>query len=182
VIEIVPGQILTGRSVQPVAREGDLAVADPERDLLKIAVLDRYSGSGRVGAGFVHGLGLRHGAVASSVAHDSHNIIVAGADDADMQAAVAAVAETGGGLAVVDGGRLRARLPLPIAGLMSDQPLETVANQLDVLGQAARELGCRLPDPFMTLSFLALPVIPQLKITDRGLIDVETFAPIPLFV
>lgn len=182
VIEIVPGQILTGRSVQPVARNGNLAVADPERDLLKIAVIDRHSGSGRMGAGFVRGLGLRHGAVASSVAHDTHNVIVAGADDADMQAAVAAVAETGGGLAVVDGGRLRARLPLPIAGLMSDQPLKTVANQLDVLGQAARELGCRLPDPFMTLSFLALPVIPQLKITDRGLIDVETFAPIPLFV
>jgi len=134
-----------------------------------------------VGLGFVKGFGLRKGAIASSVAHDSHNIAVVGANDADMRAAVKAVAEMGGGQVVVADGQVKARLPLPIAGLMSDQPLEEVRDRIEALTTAARELGCALPDPLITMSFLALPVIPSLRLTDKGLVDVEQFAIVPLF-
>ena len=182
VIEIVPGQIIT-RSVVARARiENGLAVSDPGRDLLKIAVVDRHSGTGRTAAAFVKGLGLKQGAIASSVAHDSHNIIVAGVGDSDMSAAVERVVKMAGGLAVVAEGRLLAELALPIAGLMSEAPLAEVAAHLDRLTAAARSLGSPLNDPFMTLSFLALPVIPALKLTDRGLVDVEKFEIVPVFV
>ena len=128
------------------------------------------------------GLGLKRGAIASSVAHDSHNIIVAGVSNSGMQAAVAAVVEMGGGLAAVGDGKVMASLPLPVAGLMSDQPVETVRQQLDRVIAAAKDLGAVLPDPFMTLGFLALPVIPDLKLTDKGLVDVTRFEVVPLFV
>ena len=147
-----------------------------------MAVVDRYSGKTRTGKGFVAGLGLTRGAIAASVAHDSHNIIVAGADDADMHAAAAAVVAMDGGFAVVCGGQTLSRLPLPVAGLMSDQPVETVRDQLDRVIVAARELGSQLSDPFMTLGFLALPVIPDLKLTDQGLVDVTRFEVVPLFI
>jgi adenine deaminase len=180
VIDIVPDQIVTGllRMPVPVAR-GRLA-SDPGRDLLKIAVVERHAGSGRTGIGLVRGLGLRRGAIASSVAHDSHNLIVAGATDADMTVAAAAVMEMGGGLAVAAGGTVAARLALPIAGLMSPEPVRTVRRAMDRLVRAAHRLGSPLKDPFMTLSFLALPVIPALKITDRGLVDVARFCHVPL--
>jgi adenine deaminase len=164
-----------------VEKEG-LALSDVDRDILKLAVVDRYTGKGRTGLGFVTGLGLGRGAIASSVAHDSHNIIVAGAIDADMKAAVARVAAMGGGFAVVSDERVLADLPLPVAGLMSDQPLETVRDQMERLITASRELGSTLADPFMTLGFLALPVIPDLKLTDKGLVDVTRFEMVPLFV
>ncbi|MDD3991773.1 MAG: adenine deaminase [Desulfobacterales bacterium] len=182
VIEIVPGQVVTGSSQAPVSVRDGLAVADPSRDLLKLVVVERYSGHGQTGIGFARGFGLRNGALASSVAHDSHNIIAVGVNDEDLRTAIAAVAGMGGGLAVAAGGEVRSRLPLPVAGLMSPEPLETVRDHLDRLNAAARELGGRLNDPFMTLSFLALPVIPELKLTDQGLVDVVHFAPVPLFV
>jgi adenine deaminase len=182
VIELVPGQILTRQSVDAApVREGRLA-ADPGRDLLKIAVVERHTGSGRVGLGVVRGFGLRQGALASSVAHDSHNILVVGAADEEMRAAVAEVAAMGGGLAAAAGGRIAARLPLPVAGLMSLEPVPAVSAALDRMVQAARDLGSPLKDPFMALSFLALPVIPELKITDRGLFDVARFRHVGLFV
>jgi len=156
-------------------------VADVERDILKIAVIERHRATGNVGLGFVRGFGLRCGAIASSVAHVSHNIVVVGADDGDMMAAAREVAAMGGGLAAVEGGQVRARLPLPIAGLMSDAPIEVVRREMDELLAAARKMGCRLHDPFMTMSFLALPVIPELKLTDRGLVDVTQFKFVPLF-
>jgi adenine deaminase len=115
------------------------------------------------------------------VAHDSHNLVVVGASDEEMRVAVAAIAEMGGGLVVVAGGQVRAACPLPIAGLMSDQPIEEVRDQVEALTGAAHALGCTLPDPFMTLSFLALPVIPSLKLTDKGLVDVNKFDLVPLF-
>jgi adenine deaminase len=181
VIGVIPEQIITERlSVQVPVKNGQ-AVADPSHDLLKMAVVERHRNTGNVGLGFVKGFGLRKGAIASSVAHDSHNIVVVGADDADMQAAVEAVAEMGGGQVVVADGQIRAQLPLPIAGLMSDQPLEKVRDRIEALTAAARELGCVLPDPLMTMSFLALPVIPTLKLTDKGLVDMEQFAIVPLF-
>ena len=128
------------------------------------------------------GIGLRQGALASSVAHDSHNIIVAGVTDADMRTAVGEVVAMGGGIAAATGGRIAARLPLPVAGLMSLEPVQAVSNAMDRLVRAARGLGSTLKDPFMTLSFLALPVIPELKITDLGLVDVREFKRVPLFV
>ncbi|MFZ0133767.1 MAG: adenine deaminase [Desulfobacterales bacterium] len=182
VIEIVPGQIVTGSRVADARIENGQAVADPDRDLLKLAVVDRHSGSGRMAVAFLSGLGLRNGAIASSVAHDAHNIIVAGADDRDMTIAVGRIVQMGGGLAVAAGGHVLAELALPVAGLMAEAPLPEVAAKLERLTAAARSLGSPLKDPFMTLSFLALPVIPALKLTDRGLVDVEKFEVVPLFV
>ncbi|HNS52490.1 MAG TPA: adenine deaminase [Anaerolineae bacterium] len=181
VIGVIPGQIVTEHlRIQPSARDG-LVVADPERDILKMAVVERHQGTGNVGLGLVKGVGLRRGAIASSVAHDSHNLIVIGASDADMRAAIAAVARMGGGQVAVADGQLHAACPLPIAGLISDRPLEEVSSQGAALTQAAHDLGCTLPDPLMTMSFLALPVIPALKLTDRGLVDVARFDFVPLF-
>jgi adenine deaminase len=181
VIEIVPGQIITRQSVETAPVCGESLVSDPSRDLLKIAVVERHRGSGRMAIGFVRGLGLRRGALASSVAHDSHNIIAAGVAEADLHAAVERVIALGGGLVVAADGEIRAELPLPVAGLMSHAPVRALSAGTDQLVHAARDLGSPLKDPFMTLSFLALPVIPELKITDRGLVDVGRFAIVPLF-
>jgi adenine deaminase len=180
VIGVVPGQIVTEHLLErPTVRDGDI-VADPERDLLKMAVVERHHATGQVGVGLVRGFGLRDGALASSVAHDAHNVGVVGANDADMLRAVRAVAEMDGGLAVVRDEQVVARLPLPIAGLMSDQPFEDVADALDHVDAAARALGSRPARPFMVLSFLALSVIPALKLTDRGLVDVDAWRLVPV--
>ncbi|MGA9348673.1 MAG: adenine deaminase [Anaerolineae bacterium] len=181
VIGLVPNQIVTEKLIMEVKVEDGLAVADVGRDILKIAVIERHQGTGNTGLGFVWGFGLKRGAIASSVAHDSHNIIVVGTDDADMMAAAQSVADMGGGLAAVENGAVRARLPLPIAGLMSDQSLEVVREEMDELLAVTQEMGSPLHDPFMTLSFLALPVIPALKLTDKGLVDVNQFEFVPLF-
>jgi len=182
VIELVPKQIITRQILMPAKIEENLAVADPSRDLLKIAVVERHKGTGDIGKGFVKGFGLQKGALASSVAHDSHNIIVVGAADNDMKAAVKGVVESNGGFVVACDGKIKARLPLPIAGLMSTEPLAQVRKQIDNLIDAVKILGCNVVDPFMTLSFLALPVIPELKLTDQGLFDVIRFSHVPLFV
>ncbi len=181
VIEVIPDQVVTREQiVRPTIVEGTVA-ADPARDLLKLAVVERHTGSGNVGLGLATGFGLQRGALAASVAHDSHNLIVIGATDDDMRLALQAVAEMGGGFAAVANGQVAATLPLPIAGLMSDAPMETVRDQLDAIIQVAHELGAPLSDPFMALGFIALPVIPKLKITDRGLVDVDRFEIVPLF-
>jgi len=181
VIGVIPDQVVTENLSEEVKVEDGLAVADVEQDILKIAVIERHQGTGNTGLGFVKGFGLKRGAIASSVAHDSHNLIVVSTNDADMMAATRAVADMGGGLAAVENGVARARLPLPIAGLMSDQPLEVVREEMDELLAVAQEMGSRLRDPFMTMSFLALPVIPALKLTDKGLVDVNQFELVPLF-
>jgi adenine deaminase len=180
VIGIVPDQIVTESLVDEPKVERGLAVSDPERDLVKIAVVERHLGTGRVGLGFVRGLGLRSGALASTVAHDAHNVVVVGVKDDDMLRAVRRLAETGGGVVVIDGGIVRAELPLPIAGLLSDATLDEVIAGSRACVEAARRLGCTLASPFQTLAFLALSVIPSLKITDRGLVDVERFELVPL--
>jgi adenine deaminase len=146
-----------------------------------MAVVERHHGTGNIGLGLVQGFGLRCGALATSVAHDSHNIAVVGVSDGDMLAAVRAVAEMGGGLVALADGRVQARLPLPVAGLLSEARLEEVQEGLESCIAAARGLGCRLTDPFMTLSFLCLPVIPELKLTDRGLVDVGEFRLVEMF-
>jgi len=146
-----------------------------------MAVIERHEGSGRVGLGFVRGLGLRRGAIAGTVAHDHHNLVAIGADDRSLLAAARAVAGAGGGLAAADGDEVLALLPLPIGGLMSDRPYEEVGEGLGALLRAAAKLGAKARDPFMAMSFLALEVIPALKLTDKGLVDVERFQPVPLF-
>jgi adenine deaminase len=160
--------------------EGDEVVADTDRDLLKIAVVERHSGSGRVGLGLVTGIGLQKGAIAGTVAHDHHNIIVIGVDDTSMQSAVRAVVDLEGGLAVTDGDQVLATLPLPVGGLMSEAPIEEIRASLDDVVEAAGTLGSALHDPFMAMSFLGLEVIPTLKITD--LVDVDAFELVDLWV
>jgi adenine deaminase len=181
VIQAIPDQLLTEHLIREAALEGGLAVADPERDLLKMVVFERHLGTGNAGKGFVTGLGFKRGAIASTVAHDHHNLVVVGADDRSMLTAARAVIEAGGGQAAALGEQVLALLPLPIAGLMSDQPIEWVRERVDRLLEAARELGSPLHDPFMATSFLALEVIPKLKLTDLGVVDVERFELVPLF-
>ncbi len=180
VIGIVPDQIVTESLVEEPRVEGGKALADPERDLLKIAVVERHLGTGRIGLGFVRGFGLRSGALASTVAHDAHNVVVVGVKDDDMLRAVRRLSDTGGGVVVVDSGIVKAELKLPIAGLLSDAPLDEVIADSNSCLSAARALGCELPSPFQTMAFLALSVIPSLKITDRGLVDVDRFQLVPL--
>ncbi len=181
VIGIVPDQIVTEKLVLAPRVVDGLAVADTDRDLLKIAVVERHMASGNIGLGFVRGMGLRDGAIATSVAHDSHNILVVGTGDADMRRAVLAVEKENGGAAVVAGGEVLATLPLPVAGLMSIHPAAEVAAAAEQLTGVVRGLGCRLEHPLIALSFLALPVVPALKITDKGLVDVESFQLVELF-
>ena len=175
VIGLIEGQIVTDELREEPSLEDGVAVADPERDLAKIAVVERHLGTGRIGLGFVKGFGLQRGAIATSLAHDAHNIVVVGVDDGDMARAVQRLAETGGGMVVIADRGVQAELPLPIAGILSDAPFEEVVELSDACLGAVHELGCEFPAPFQTLSFLALSVIPKLKITDRGLIDVDAF-------
>jgi adenine deaminase len=181
VIGLVPDQILTQQILLEPAVCNGAVVSDPGRDILKLTVVERHHGTGNIGLGFVQGFGLKKGALASSVAHDSHNIIAVGCGDGDLFAAVKAVEEMNGGLAAVCNGEVMAKLPLPIAGLMSDKPLVEVAQGWEALRRAARDLGSIPAEPFMVLSFLALPVIPELKLTDMGLVDVNRFEHVPLF-
>jgi adenine deaminase len=182
VIGIIPEQVLTRSLImEPNVKDG-LVMPDVKSDILKVVVIERHRATGNIGIGFVHGLGLESGAIASSVAHDSHNIIAAGTNDADIIAAAKAVEKMKGGLAAVKDGRVLATLALPVAGLMSDRPLKTVAASWEKLRSVAKDLGSLHREPFMELSFLALPVIPELKLTDRGLFDVKVFRPVSLFV
>lgn len=182
VIGSLQDQVLTEeRLLAPLVKDGQ-AVADPARDILKMAVVDRHTASGATGLGFIQGFGLNRGAIAGTVAHDHHNLIVIGADDESMTTAARTVAEMGGGLAVAEGPQALATLPLPVAGLMSDRPLGEVRNRYDSLLDAAHEFGSSIGDPFMAMSFMALEVIPKLKLTDQGLVDVEAFDFVDLFV
>jgi adenine deaminase len=182
IIELIPHQIVTGRSTARPRTENGLWQADPSQDILKLAVIERHRALGKIGLGFVRGFGLQRGAIASTVGHDSHNLILAGCNDQDMLVAAREVERLQGGWVVVADGQILASLPLPIAGLLSDEPLEVVAEQNSALIEATRQLGGKADNPFMSLSFLALPVIPSLKLTDLGLVDVEKFSLVPLEV
>ena len=183
VIGVEPGTVVTRSMVFESPRTGPVAAADPARDLAKVAVIERHRGTGRTGVGFVTGFGLQCGALASTNAHDAHNLIVVGVDDADMAVAANRLAEIGGGQVAVVGGRVIAEIPCPIGGLLADLPAEQVAAAVEALEEAARgELGATLPAPVMAMSFLALSVIPELRITDLGLIDTVAFEVVPLEV
>ncbi len=181
VIGVVVGQILTEQLLIGLTEHTGAAVADVARDILKVAVIERHRGTGNVAVGFVKGCGLKAGAVGSSVGHDSHNITVVGTSDPDIYCAANRIIEMGGGQVVVRDGEVVSELALPIAGLMSDRSLEEVDSIMTKNLKAAHEIGCVLANPFMTLSFLPLAVIPKLKITDRGLVDVEKFDLVPLY-
>jgi len=179
VIGMIPYQIVTDDLVMEVKAADGYLVADPEHDILKLAVVERY-GRGQVGVGLLHGLGLRAGAMASSVAHDAHNIVVAGTNDADMALAVQEIAELQGGLVVTRDGAVVERLALPLGGLVSPQPAPEVAQSEERLERAVVALGVTQPRPFIFLSFLALSVIPKLKLTDSGLLDVAAWRIVPV--
>lgn len=182
VIGVVPNQIITkALQLSPKIQDGKV-VSDVDRDILKMAVVERHKATGNVGLGLVQGFGLAPGALATSVAHDSHNIVAVGVSDEDMLAAVLAVKQMGGGLVAVAEGKVLASLPLPVAGLLSKRSMRDVAEGISECIDAAHKLGCKLEDPFMTLSFLCLPVIPELKLTDRGLVDVREFKFVPMFL
>ena len=182
VIRVVPAQLLTGMAVIEPAMRGAELVADPARDLVKIAVVERHHATGRIGIGFATDVGLQRGAFASTVAHDAHNIVVLGVDDAAMAACVSRLGAIGGGIVIADGDGITAELPLPVAGLMSDRPLAEVHERLTKMEAMLLDMGVTLGAPFMTISFLALSVIPDLKLTDRGLVDVPNFRLVPLEV
>jgi adenine deaminase len=182
VIGAIEGQLVTEHRILPAClRDGD-AVADPARDLLKMAVLERHTGQGGHALGFIQGFGLQRGALAGTVAHDHHNLVTIGADDASMWTAARAVASLGGGLVLAEGETVVAALPLPVAGLMSDRPVAEVRMAYDRLLAAASARGSTMRDPFMAMSFMALEVIPALKLTDRGLVDVAAFDFVDLFL
>lgn len=180
VIGMIPDQLITTQLHERLPVVDGFLASSIEKDIVKLAVVERHFGTGRIGLGFVKGLGLKRGAIASSVAHDHHNIIVAGVDDESMITAVQTIVNHQGGMVAVDGSTVLEALPLPIAGLMSDQPIESVRDNLNRLSAAAHELGTP-GDPFMALSFLALPVIPSLKLTDLGLVDVDRFEIVGLY-
>jgi adenine deaminase len=177
VIGVIPGQIITQkRIIRPKVNEDYQPLADTYRDIAKLAVIERHHKTGNIGLGFIQGLGLKTGAIASSVAHDSHNLVVAGMNDIDMLTAAKHISLIGGGLAVVDNGQVIASLSLPIAGLMSDQNISSVISNLTAVNEACITLGDNIiKDPFMLLSFMSLPVVPSLKLTDKGLVDVDRF-------
>lgn len=175
-------QVVTGHHIEDACIIDGHAVSDTERDILKMAVVERHRASGNIGKGFITGFGLKRGAIAGTVAHDHHNLVIIGVDDDSMRRAARAVTEMGGGLVAVDGETVLGQLPLPVAGLMTELPLDQVRREYDVLIAHAHALGSTMPDPFMAMSFMALEVIPKLKLTDVGLVDVEQFKVVDLFV
>ena len=180
-LEVIPRQLITKSVISEVKIRDGNAVSNVENDTLKICVIERHRATGNIGKGFVKGFNLKCGAIASTVAHDSHNMIVVGTNDYDMYTAAVALIKSQGGKVVVKDGEIISELPLPIAGLMSDKDFDYVVNKCDELNQAAHSIGCTLEDPFMTMGFLSLPVIPELKVTDKGVFDTNKFDFIDIF-
>ena len=180
-LEVIPHQLITKSVMSDVKVVDGNAVSNVETDTLKICVIERHRATGNIGKGFVKGFNLKCGAIASTVAHDSHNMIVIGTNDFDMYTAAVALIKCQGGKVVVKDGEIISQLPLPIAGLMSDKEFDFVVEKCDELNKAAHSIGCKLEDPFMTMGFLSLPVIPELKITDKGVFDTNKFDFVDIF-
>jgi adenine deaminase len=181
VIQLIPDQIVTKKVMKKTTLRDGVAYPDLKQDILKIAVVERHHASGNIGVGFVKGFGLKKGAIGSSVAHDSHNLVVVGTNDEDLWEAIRSLQTLRGGMVAVCERERISSVPLPIAGLMANASVRQVHEQMQGLLASAKTLGCKLPDPFMILSFLSLPVIPELKLTDKGLVDVNQFKIVPLF-
>ena len=181
VIQIIPDQILTKRLLKKIQLKDGVAQPNLREDIIKIVVVERHHATGNIGIGFVQGFGLKKGAIGSSVAHDSHNFVVVGTNDQDILGAINSLQAMGGGLVAVSEDRVLASVPLPVAGLMADVPVAEIYQQMENLQKCVNALGCKLSDPFMTLSFISLPVIPELRLTDKGLVDVNRFKIVPLF-
>jgi adenine deaminase len=182
VIEIVPNQIVTKEVIEPPTVANGQVVSDPERDLLKLVVIERHHATGNAGVGFVRGFKLQRGALGSTVAHDAHNVVVVGTNDADILCVIRELEKLQGGQVAMADGEVQAELSLPVAGLVSDQPLAEVIRRIDGLNRAAHAMGCDLEAPFMTLSFLSLSPVPELRLTDQGLIDAVNLRKTSLFV
>lgn len=180
-LEVIPHQLITKSIVSEISIEDGNAVSNVDTDTLKICVIERHRASGNIGKGFVKGFNLKSGAIASTVAHDSHNMIVIGTNDFDMYTAAVALIKAQGGKVVVNDGKILSEFQLPIAGLMSDKDFDFVLNKCEELNAAAHSIGCSIDDPFMTMGFLSLPVIPELKITDKGIFDTQKFDFVDIF-
>lgn len=180
-IEIIPDKLVTNSIISQIKIENGNAVSNIETDTLKICVIERHRATGNIGKGFVKGFNLKSGAIASTVAHDSHNMIVVGTNDYDMYLAAVELVKSQGGKVVVNNGEVLSKLPLPIAGLMSDNGFNFVLDKCAELNKAAHSIGCTLEDPFMTMAFMSLPVIPELKITDKGVFDTNKFDFVDIF-
>ncbi len=180
-IEIIPHQLITKETVVNIKEKDGFAVSNIDEDVLKICVVERHRASGNIGKGFVKGFGIKEGAIASTVAHDSHNMIIIGTNDKDMLLAQKELVKSQGGKVVIKNGEVLAKLPLPVAGLMSDKDINYVTEQSEALNKAAKEIGCVVDDPFMTMGFLSLPVIPEIKITDKGIFSTNGFKFIDIF-
>jgi adenine deaminase len=181
-IQLLPKEIKTNEVIEDARIVDGCALSDPDRDIVKLVVVERHHASDNIGRAFVKGLGLKKGAIASSVSHDSHNIVVAGVSDEDILEAVIEICRMKGGLAIVCDGKVKASLALPIAGLMSEEPMGKVKEDLEHLGKVARDLGVTIDEPFMALSFITLAVVPDIKLTDLGLFDVNQFKFVDVFV
>jgi len=182
VINVTGNKLITLGSIEKTNIVAGFAESDTENDILKIAIIERHKATGNIGLGFVKGLGLKSGAIASTVAHDSHNMVIIGTNDDDMYYAAVELVKSQGGKIVVENGKTLEKLPLPVAGLISDLSIEEVMEKLRSLVKSTKQLGCKLDDAFMNMAFLSLPVIPDLKITDKGLIDVNKFEITSIFV
>ncbi len=182
VMEIIPARVGTFDRVEELTPEDGLLKADPKRDILKVFVFERHNFTGKFGYGFVKGFNIKDGALAQTVAHDAHNLLVIGTNDDDMALAANTLIKSGGGMAAVRGGKILAHLPLPIAGLMSDKTLEETSVQVEQLEKAWKQMGCAIPSPFMTMALIPLACLPELRLTDRGLVDCRTFSFTNLFV
>ncbi len=180
-LEVIPNQLITKSVISEVKIQDGNAVSNIENNTLKICVIERHRATGNIGKGFVKGFNLKCGAIASTVAHDSHNMIVIGTNDYDMYTAAVALIKCQGGKVVVRDGEIISELPLPIAGLMSDRDFDFVVQKCNELNKAAHSIGCTLEDPFMTMGFLSLPVIPELKVTDKGVFDTNKLDFVDIF-
>jgi len=181
VIQVIPDQIVTKKVLRKIILKDGVAYPNIKEDILKVAVIERHKATGHIGLGFVQGFGIKKGAIGSSIAHDSHNLVIVGTNEQDMLKAVNELRKLGGGLVVIKDEKILSSLPLPVAGLMADTSALDVYHRLEELKMVVKSLGCKLPDPFMTISFISLPVIPELKITDKGLVDVNQFKIVPVF-
>ncbi len=182
VIEVIPGKTITREAhCELPVRDGEIA-ADPENDVLKAVVFERHHATGTRGYGFVKGFGIRNGALASTVAHDAHNLLVVGSNDADMALAANTLAECGGGMVAVSEGRVLGLVELPIAGLMDDLDAESLSAKVGALQDAWKSIGCTMPSPFMTMALIPLACLPELRLTNRGLVDCNEFEFVDLLV